>query len=111
MTIVVTEKGEKMARYIDADALKSFHGMGDDCFDCKTDTKACQYDYIYTKMDFCEWLDNAPTIDVVERKKGEWTNIGGIIRWGCPFCHHASEIKYNFCPYCGADMRGDEKTC
>lgn len=43
-----------------------------------------------------------------ERKTGKWDDIGGIIRWGCPICHYAYETKYNFCPNCGADMRGEE---
>ena len=43
-----------------------------------------------------------------QRKKGEWHDIGGVIRYGCPFCHHAQERKSNYCPNCGADMRGEE---
>ena len=42
---------------------------------------------------------------IYERKKGEWDDIGGIIRWGCPVCHHAYETKYNFCPNCGDRKR------
>lgn len=38
---------------------------------------------------------------------GEWQDLGGIIRWGCPKCHHAFYEKTNFCPYCGDDKRGD----
>lgn len=43
-----------------------------------------------------------------EHKKGEWTDLGGVIRWGCPHCHYAQEVRYNFCPNCGADMRGEQ---
>lgn len=43
-----------------------------------------------------------------EPKKGKWTDLGGVIRWGCPHCHYAQEVRYNFCPNCGADMRGEE---
>jgi len=42
-----------------------------------------------------------------ERKKGKWDDIGGVIRYGCLFCHHAQERKSNFCPNCGADMKGE----
>lgn len=52
-------------RLIDADALKSDHNMGDECNKCKTKWRECQYDYIYSKMDFCTWIDDAPTIDAV----------------------------------------------
>lgn len=47
-----------------------------------------------------------------ERKKGEWINRGRIIR--CNKCKIGyatvkgmkSALTYNFCPNCGADMRG-----
>lgn len=45
----------------------------------------------------------------VKPKTGEWNDIGGVIRWGCPFCHHAYDTKSNFCPNCGADLRGGEQ--
>lgn len=52
-------------RLIDADVLKADGGMADDCKDCKTEWKSCQYDRIYSKMDFCGWLDDAETVDAV----------------------------------------------
>ena len=51
-------------------------------------------------------IADAPTIE--ERKVGKWDDIGGVIRYGCPFCHNAQERKSNFCPNCGALMRGEE---
>lgn len=53
-------------RLIDADALKNDHHMGDECDKCETKWRECQYDYIYSKMDICTWIDDAPTIDAVE---------------------------------------------
>lgn len=57
-------------RLIDVDALKSDYGMKDDCADCDKElrgkSKACEYDRVYTKMDFCGWLDDSPTVDAVE---------------------------------------------
>lgn len=51
-------------RLIDADALKEDLRMGKECdIDCPTDWKACHYDRIYAKQDFCEWIDDAPTIE------------------------------------------------
>ena len=44
-----------------------------------------------------------------EAVQGEWDDIGGFIRWGCPFCHHAYESRSNYCPNCGARMRGEEE--
>lgn len=51
---------------MDKDAFKSDYGMKDDCADCEKESrgkvKACEYDRIYSKMDFCSWLDVADTI-------------------------------------------------
>ena len=54
-------------RLIDADALKADYGMKDDCADCEKEAvgsiRSCQYDAVYTKMDFCGWIDSMPTIE------------------------------------------------
>ena len=50
-----------MSELIDGQALRAAHGLGSDCHDCKRDMKSCQYDRDYSLMDFCEWLDDAPT--------------------------------------------------
>ena len=56
----------KNGRLIDADAFKTEYGMKNDCADCEKEmhgkVKACEYDRIYSKMDFCGWLDDAPTV-------------------------------------------------
>lgn len=51
----------------------------------------------------------------LERPKGEWMNHGydneedGLPEYVCPFCgKNVFENVYNYCPICGADMRGDE---
>lgn len=56
---------------------------------------------------------NIPAADVVERKRGEWVTDDGLylteepldfVR--CSLCGKVHpEWGYNFCPYCGADMR------
>lgn len=57
-------------RLIDADALKADYGMKDDCADCEKElqgkVRSCEYDRTYSKMDFCGWIDDAPTIDAVQ---------------------------------------------
>lgn len=58
------------------------------------------------------WSDFLNIISDCEDKnlpKGGWIDMGGIIRYGCPFCHYAQERKSNFCPNCGADMRGGKE--
>ena len=74
------------------------------------------------------WLDNMgyPKLaDIVndkkrfpsaepERKKGQWVKTGQSFihpnkfrNYSCSECGYDIEkIKYNFCPSCGADMRG-----
>ena len=53
-------------RLIDVDGFKQDYGMGNECADCeqklKGTLKSCEYDHIYSNMDFCQWLDNAETI-------------------------------------------------
>lgn len=50
---------------------------------------------------FC-YIENAP----LERPQGEWKmdSIGAY----CSNCHTHPDYTTNFCPNCGADMRGDE---
>ena len=67
-----------MSRYIDADALKKSYGMADECSDCVTNSRDCQFNFTFTKMDFCGWIDDAPTADVVE-----------VVR--CKYCTHGAE--------------------
>ena len=110
-----------MPRYIDADALKEVHGMKDDCAECdkelRNKSKSCEFDRNYTLMDFCEWLDDAPTADVRENRKGKWihkNDIGWGETWICSECGEktVSTImgmpRYKWCPMCGAEMRTGE---
>ena len=51
-------------------------------------------------------IDNAPTVE--ERPQGEWEKIGEIgLAYKCNKCGEVSVIPTNFCPNCGADMRGE----
>ena len=89
-----------MCRLIDVDALRADYGMAEDCKDCKTGYRSCEYDRIYSKMDFCGWLDDAPTVDAVP-----------VVR--CKDCLHnrACEIQYHAQAgdlfFCGAAERKD----
>lgn len=57
-----------MSELIDREALRSAHGLGTDCADCKQSIRSCQYDRDFSRMDFCEWIDDAPTIDAIPIK-------------------------------------------
>ena len=54
-----------------------------------------------------EVMLNAQKAISADRPRGEWNDIGGVIRWGCSLCHYAYDQKFNFCPNCGADMRSE----
>ena len=68
-----------MSELIDRQALRAAHGLGSDCHDCKRDMKSCQYDRDYSLMDFCEWLDDAPTASPWHRVEDEFPKIGKIV--------------------------------
>ena len=82
-------------RLIDADYMKK-HIKGTD------------YERIISIM---EWIDNQPTIEP-PRMRGRWIPQG----WNDTYCkcsccdavYVTAEIPYNYCPNCGADMRGTE---
>ena len=91
-------------RLIDVDELKADYYMADDCKDCETGYRSCEYDRIYSKMDFCGWLDDAPTVDAVLVRHGHW-----VYTPTSPFGFMCSECgkemcQFNYCPYCGAKM-------
>lgn len=51
-----------------------------------------------------------PAADVAEVKRGEWvtkeTALGTCCI--CSVCGSCPTMEYKYCPYCGADMRGDK---
>ena len=59
------------------------------------------------------FIEAFPTADVVERKRGHWINRSLNIcypeweRYTCSECGKHAD-GYEFCPYCGTDMRGDD---
>lgn len=49
-----------------------------------------------------------------ERKRGKWLDVTTLdnefICWVCSECRHGADFvyePYNYCPNCGADMRGE----
>ena len=54
-----------MARLIDADALYNSFGASGNCNNCPLDAYKCQYYNEHTLMEFCERIEDAPTVDAV----------------------------------------------
>ena len=51
-------------------------------------------------------LDLAPTVE--ERPHGEWIADHENYLCYCSICEDKHTYPFNFCPNCGADMRGDD---
>lgn len=92
-----------MARYIDADAIP-WEGFPNDFGEYHED-------YVEKRV-----VDKMPTIEARPVVRGKWekrTDVFGFVR--CSVCHDcniyddwADGNKWNFCPHCGADNRGDD---
>ena len=97
-----------MSRYIDADKLKIIYASKD----------IEKYADAFNKL-----VDNIPTADVRENVKGKWIEDNSrekSMMWRCSVCgriayyptigqrkSYKKHCGYNFCPNCGADMRGE----
>ena len=93
-----------MRRYIDADKLRSE-------FDYNSGTYCAAWEFIDKPSDIQFLIDEQPTADVRENVRGEWIDRGKdmMLRWQCSECGRRDTHIYNFCPDCGADMRGDKQ--
>lgn len=51
-------------------------------------------------------INSLPTIE--ERREGKWINDINYSGWTCTNCgYHDGCAVYNFCPNCGAKMKGE----
>ena len=104
-----------MSRYIDADETKRM--LREFCIDGDEDAE-----YWFDFMGIEDCIDNTvETADVRENVRGEWLpmkRLGGEKGQTpdvmCSVCHAPALwlgtlgcIRSNYCPNCGADMRGD----
>lgn len=49
---------------------------------------------------------NGKHYEVEERKQGKWIYMDTC--YECSVCHNAAGLTTDFCPHCGAEMRGNE---
>ena len=88
-------------RYIDADKLIDFI----DCGHLRPPTELA-----FSDLDVIEMIKKQPTADVRENVRGEWIFPYGDKKYKrCSVCgrvFYSIPYNTNFCPSCGADMRG-----
>lgn len=51
-----------------------------------------------------EVVKQVPSAHAVKVTHGEW--VDGYKRQSCSVCNYRGMRSWNYCPYCGADMRG-----
>jgi rubrerythrin len=94
-----------MARYIDADKIKS-----------KLQEKSINSATTFINTVLMGLLDDEPTADVVEAKYGKWEKRKTIIfdsvkvGYNCSECNTTWDTGTLYCPNCGAKM-DDERKC
>ena len=109
-----------MADYIDREALIKSLGITNikDCKECDWgDGRGfCKRDGGFA--DACYQIEELPSADVRENVRGEWIESNdemyGSGCWKCSNCGYGYSYEayfevndFNFCPNCGADMRGE----
>lgn len=50
-------------------------------------------------------ISRTPIADVVERKVGKWSKVGGVFR--CSNCEKCYPYATDYCPNCGSRMKGE----
>ena len=86
-----------MARYVDSDKLLQV--LHEQFFDGDWESKVV-----------CSIIKCMETSNVRKDIKGEWINsTHGLICSACGTFQAAGNRYFNYCPICGADMRGDKK--
>ena len=101
---VLMQKGEPMDDLISRQAVID---ALDDYFSTLLETDTV------SPEDLCYEILMIPAADVVERKHGHWIRVplacyggGTVIVYECSECCENQIAQSDFCPNCGADMRG-----
>ena len=80
------------------------------CYCSLAGTKACEKCNNRPQKDSIHITETrvVPSVNVVERKRGEWLRKDGRVWSECSVCGSGSSFETKFCGNCGADMRGEE---
>lgn len=107
-----------MPRYIDADwIVQKLEGWQDQL----AETYGENDEYVLCLGEVLMKLDDTPTADVVERKRGKWMKHNDRACWYCSECKEDNYYAYSwnsdtgkyefqdhYCSNCGAEMRGED---
>lgn len=100
-----------MAKYFERDALMQFPIRRD-----HYDRENGNEHFINGIETVLEYAENLPAADVAPVQHGRWVHDGQRVRcgvdwWHCSNCGSLAsgvEIKFRYCPHCGARMDGAE---
>lgn len=103
---------EKEKRLIDADALENRMRAN-----AKVEANDTQYDIgrVHGLINAADLIHDAPTVDAVEVVHGRMFEVTPDAEcpwhkvWECSLCGNRGDVWYNYCPNCGAKMRGDSE--
>lgn len=93
---------------VDGDLVSRREGINTLCEICD---RSKHPDWVYTD-EFCRALGALPSAQP-ERKTGHWVEAEEdwrhqLVWWKCSGCGSDVSTMYKYCPYCGAEMRGEE---
>ncbi len=54
-------------------------------------------------------INAIPSANVVERKQGMWIDVNLNFLYKCSECGRLHDELTNYCPYCGTEMRGQNR--
>jgi tRNA(Ile2) C34 agmatinyltransferase TiaS len=102
-------------RLIDADLMIA-NGFKDKTIEVRTEDIIKSHEKVVKLLfrDVVDFINKQPTVDAVERKKGEWIFEPKdaielmFTKPKCSKCGYESADGGNFCSNCGADMRTKE---
>lgn len=63
---------------------------------------------VYPKEAVAKAIYDCSSADVRENIHGHWVVGFGSTWCSCSECSHNGSRNWSYCPWCGADMRGDE---